>query len=83
MSEPLEEAAHGFFFLMAPRTLRRCYGHGVLSILSMNCRYVYSVKQSAEAHCFYTTGRNSGCFVLVCFIVGGEYNALVTGTARA
>ena len=63
------ETAHGFFF-MADRTLRRGYGHAVLCIVSMSYRYVYSVKLSSEAHCFYATGRKSGYFVVYYFTVG-------------
>jgi hypothetical protein len=59
-------------FFMAARTLRRCYGHAVLCILSMSYGYVYSVKLSPESHCFYTTGRKSGSFVLYYFTVGGN-----------
>ena len=70
------------FFFMATRTLRLRYGHAVLSIPSMSYRHVYSVKLSSEEHCFYTTGRKSRSFVLVCFIVGGKFNRTLAGTAR-
>jgi len=71
-------------FFMVARTLRRCYGHAVLSMLSMSYRYIYSVRLSSEENCLYTTERKSGSFVLYCFLLVVIYfNAMLTVTAIA